>query len=656
MERGNVAGSLPQQLNQELLVCRVCFGQYDNQDKMPKVLTCSHTFCQHCITVYLKTRPSNSKMKFPCPLCRQITNLTKEGVAGLPHNYTILELIVILDKDQTVSEIEEIACTASEPATPLHREVSRASISSAPCTSPQRSVYGIEEQGFGTSSLSTAYTPPQRGVYGVEEQDNGAACCRCHCPGASANLCEEHLYCQICYVGISHSIPEDEPLKCPLCMPLTLVRRGSGLANWTLPRRGKNAVRERRPLPINPAYMTANNQTRENDTTNQTKDNDANNEMERNRYQTKINHARSTESKVPVGDAPPRPKAPPRRCSSFRNSPSRGAPPRRAMSFVSVPRPSSETFASAPRPSPDASGQESSSPFRFSPPQPPARRSSAASMNSVLICCRRFGRYSEESMQTMCFKHPSQVALSLLGDIVVVDSMRMNVQVFTGAGEYRSMFKVTGVQGCCFITAERLAIATHRGVSLYDVSGKLTQEINIGNTVSVTPYNFGFIACKQKSLFVYSHAPLKLIREVTKVKTSKSPFKRGITFLNISDVAVTSMKKILVLDSGRDSIFMMDDTGLAKTVIRPSQESCGPLQGPRSLTVDSRNNIYVSDTGHHRVLRFSAEGRYHSCLLDFSIGQNPRKVSPHGLAFTDSNQLVVLVHGDKYAEVRFYQL
>ncbi|XP_062574369.1 uncharacterized protein LOC134236223 [Saccostrea cucullata] len=51
-----------------LAVCSICMGQY----KLPRCLPCSHTFCQDCLSTYIKSLCSgrDSPLGFPCPLCR----------------------------------------------------------------------------------------------------------------------------------------------------------------------------------------------------------------------------------------------------------------------------------------------------------------------------------------------------------------------------------------------------------------------------------------------------------------------------------------------------------------------------------------------------------------------------------------------------------
>lgn len=55
--------------------CAICLAAYQH----PKVLSCSHTFCQQCIKIFLDN-DRNDTIK--CPLCRQLTSVPK-GVEDL---------------------------------------------------------------------------------------------------------------------------------------------------------------------------------------------------------------------------------------------------------------------------------------------------------------------------------------------------------------------------------------------------------------------------------------------------------------------------------------------------------------------------------------------------------------------------------------------
>ena len=57
--------------------CSVCFQKFNT----PRILICSHTFCQTCLDKHIKYSQEKTKgLGFSCPLCRDF--ITAPGVLG----------------------------------------------------------------------------------------------------------------------------------------------------------------------------------------------------------------------------------------------------------------------------------------------------------------------------------------------------------------------------------------------------------------------------------------------------------------------------------------------------------------------------------------------------------------------------------------------
>ena len=61
--------------------CPICYDQYNDKDKIPRILHCGHTFCQICL---MDLRTSNI---LTCPTCRKFFS---PEVKQLIKNFTIL--------------------------------------------------------------------------------------------------------------------------------------------------------------------------------------------------------------------------------------------------------------------------------------------------------------------------------------------------------------------------------------------------------------------------------------------------------------------------------------------------------------------------------------------------------------------------------------
>ncbi|XP_064617392.1 tripartite motif-containing protein 54-like, partial [Liolophura sinensis] len=83
-----------------VLTCPICVETF----RKPVMLPCQHSFCRECIGVYAdKSKPGQTDevstgsegvhQLISCPVCRTPTSLGREGVAGLPHNFHLAEIV-----------------------------------------------------------------------------------------------------------------------------------------------------------------------------------------------------------------------------------------------------------------------------------------------------------------------------------------------------------------------------------------------------------------------------------------------------------------------------------------------------------------------------------------------------------------------------------
>ena len=73
--------------------CRICFEVYTSEAdsaRVPRILTCGHTYCQECIRTQLTTILAQGNSKpYSCPECREITHVPRGQASRLTKNHHI---------------------------------------------------------------------------------------------------------------------------------------------------------------------------------------------------------------------------------------------------------------------------------------------------------------------------------------------------------------------------------------------------------------------------------------------------------------------------------------------------------------------------------------------------------------------------------------
>uniref|UniRef100_G3N539 RING-type domain-containing protein n=1 Tax=Gasterosteus aculeatus aculeatus TaxID=481459 RepID=G3N539_GASAC len=73
------------------LECSVCFSQFNNVFRCPKMLQCRHTFCLECLArINVKSAEPDA---IQCPLCRGLTALPALGLPRLATNRDLLSYL-----------------------------------------------------------------------------------------------------------------------------------------------------------------------------------------------------------------------------------------------------------------------------------------------------------------------------------------------------------------------------------------------------------------------------------------------------------------------------------------------------------------------------------------------------------------------------------
>ena len=92
---------------EEQLNCAICLDTYTD----PKLLQCFHIYCRKCL-VKLVVRDQQGQLILTCPTCRQATPVPADGVAGLQSAFQVNPLLEILESHKKtkdmVASLEEV--------------------------------------------------------------------------------------------------------------------------------------------------------------------------------------------------------------------------------------------------------------------------------------------------------------------------------------------------------------------------------------------------------------------------------------------------------------------------------------------------------------------------------------------------------------------
>uniref|UniRef100_A0A3P9MC61 RING-type domain-containing protein n=1 Tax=Oryzias latipes TaxID=8090 RepID=A0A3P9MC61_ORYLA len=81
--------------------CKVCFNYFDLDRHIPKLLSCSHTFCRECLEKLHSLEGRG--WRIGCPVCRHRTPVREYQIQNLPDNVLLTDSL----KHENASDREE---------------------------------------------------------------------------------------------------------------------------------------------------------------------------------------------------------------------------------------------------------------------------------------------------------------------------------------------------------------------------------------------------------------------------------------------------------------------------------------------------------------------------------------------------------------------
>ena len=82
----------------ERLSCSICFLQFNSSNRTPKTFQCQHSICVSCIDELISKNCEHQH--FPCPICREVVNVPKEGANGFKTNFVLVSMVELMEESE----------------------------------------------------------------------------------------------------------------------------------------------------------------------------------------------------------------------------------------------------------------------------------------------------------------------------------------------------------------------------------------------------------------------------------------------------------------------------------------------------------------------------------------------------------------------------
>ena len=103
---------------EEEVSCSLCFEKYDNDNRLPKMLPCQHTYCYLCLLQY---ESSSLEQGFHCPSCKEHVPIDHTGIQALPNNLATISLLERI-KTFNITETKVLTHVKNDRICPLHHK------------------------------------------------------------------------------------------------------------------------------------------------------------------------------------------------------------------------------------------------------------------------------------------------------------------------------------------------------------------------------------------------------------------------------------------------------------------------------------------------------------------------------------------------------
>ncbi len=197
-------------------------------------------------------------------------------------------------------------------------------------------------------------------------------------------------------------------------------------------------------------------------------------------------------------------------------------------------------------------------------------------------------------------------------NIYILDEENLRVQKFDPEG--KPLFEITPNESFLFINPKNLAVDKYKNIYVVDWN-----MIYVKGTDSPKIFNYGICVHKfsKEGKFLSTFTvgdltkkPLEGGKPVPAIDTEGN-FALLVTKPETERrlyICVDSSENLFILD--QDKIYKIDTSGQLIKIFGEHGDGKGQMDSATGLTVDSKGNIYVADSGNSRFLKFNSDGEF----------------------------------------------
>ncbi|MFH1728612.1 MAG: NHL repeat-containing protein [Pseudomonadota bacterium] len=253
------------------------------------------------------------------------------------------------------------------------------------------------------------------------------------------------------------------------------------------------------------------------------------------------------------------------------------------------------------------------------------------------------------------FNNPSDVSVSSVGNIYIVDGVNSQVKIFNNSGKYIGFFGGPGSEKGQFEMplgididdngAVYIADSGNHRIQTFKSDGSFLYSINIPASsespsdptdIAVVKNNIFVVDNDNNKVFVYDKKTRKLLNQFGTTGAQELQFNHpfliaddGISSLFISDVINT---RIQAISTTGKFLNLVGQWGVEK----------GQLYRPKGVAIDAEKRIFVSDSYMGVIQIFDKSGNFLSVIADKSENATKKFKTPTGIFVDKTGRLLVV--------------